>query len=159
MIRKEVFFKNSPFAELRACDGSARIRIYSYRYEFPEANNRDDSDWHMNYISLSINGVSAEIDEPIIEGRVLEYLLKELVRFKDLKASEVDFRFTEPSFSFTLSNKTLSDKNIVVTGEMIDFKLNSSIVNVKFEFKTDIKLIENFINGVKLILKEFPSRY
>lgn len=159
MSKKEDLFESSPFAELRASDGSARIRIYTYRYEFSEADNRDDADWQMNFISLSINGISAEIDEPIIEGRVLEYLLKEIVQFRDLKSSEVEFSFTEPEFSFNLSNKTLSDKNIVISGEMIDVKLNSSIANVKFEFKTDLKLIENFINGIKLILKEFPSRY
>lgn len=159
MGKKEDLFKNYPFAELRATDDSARIRIYTYRYEFPEADNKDDADWHMNYISLSINGVSAEVDEPIIEGRLLEFLLKEIICFRELKIPEVDFSFTEPEFGFTLSNETLSDNNITVSGEMISVKLDRSIANVQFEFRTDLKMIDNFISGIKVILKEFPSRY
>ena len=159
MAKKEEIYKSFPFAELKASDGSAKIRIYTYGYEFLKAKDKDDADWYMNYISLYINGVSAEIDEPIIEGRVLMYLLKEIIEFKVLKIYEVDFLFTEPEFGFTLSNKSLTGKNILVSGEMIDFKLNKSNVNVKFEFKTDLSLIENFINGIKRILLEFPPRY
>jgi hypothetical protein len=159
MSNSSVFYKDSPFAELKASDGSARIRIYTYSYEFPRADNRDDADWHMNYISLFINGVTAEINAPIIEGRVLQYLLKEINDFKELKISEVDFSFTEPEFSFTLSNESESDNNIVVSGELIDFKLKKSTVNVKFEFKTNLDMIENFIKGIKCILIEYPPRY
>ena len=77
MVHKKEVYKDYPFTELKASDGSARIRIYTYKYEFPLANNRDDADWHMNYITININGVTAEINKSIIEGRVLEYLLKE----------------------------------------------------------------------------------
>jgi hypothetical protein len=159
MIKKEDLYRDFPFAELRASDGSARIRIYTYKYQYPEANNKDDADWYMNYISLHINGVAAQIDEPIIEGRVLAFLLKEIIEFKDLKTKEVDFSFTEPEFSFDLFNKMLSDKNILVSGQMMDNKLDRSNVNIRFEFITDLSLIENFINGIELILKKFPSRY
>lgn len=160
MINHEELYKNSPYAELKSTDGSARIRIYTYRYEFPQATNRDDADWYMNHISLSINGVSAGVDEPVIEARVLECLLKEVEGFRNLSTSEVDFSFTERDICFTLTrDHKLSEKIIFVKGELIDSELDSSNVHIHFEFITDCILIDNFIFGIKQIQKEYPSRY
>lgn len=158
MLRREEVYKNSPYAELRASDSSARIRIYTYAYEFPNSNNGNDEDWHMNYILLSINGVSAEINEPIIEGHVLNRLLKEVERFRDSKVSEVDFSFIEPEFGFILYNNSKSVEKILVKGEMIDVKLNGSESHIHFKFKTDLNMIDIFIKGIKQILKEYPPR-
>ncbi|GFZ32961.1 hypothetical protein CSC2_34870 [Clostridium zeae] len=159
MVKKEEIYQNCPFAELKASDGSARIRICTYRYQFPEATNKWDADWYMNYILLNINGISAEIDKPIIEGRVLTHLLEELIKFKRNEISDIFSSFTEPEINFFLSNDLLIDKNILVSGELIEYKVNANKAKVKFEFKTNLALLEKFITGIQRILEMFPSRY
>lgn len=159
MLKKEEIYKDAPFAELKAIDDCASIRIYTYRYQYPEATNKWDGDWYMNYILLVINGVTAELDKPIIEGRVLVRLLEELIKFKKFEISDVFSSFTEPEFSFILSNDLLIDKSILVSGDLIEYKVNSNKVKVKFEFKTNIDLLEEFIIGIQRILEVFPSKY
>ncbi|GKU27493.1 WapI family immunity protein [Clostridium folliculivorans] len=159
MVKLEEKYRNSTCAELKASDGSAKIVIYTYGYQYPEATNKWDGDWYMNYILLVINGVTAEIDKPIIEGRVLTYLLNELTRFKKFEISDVFSSFTEPEFSFFLSNDLLIDKSILVSGELIEYKVNTNKVKVKFEFKTNLDLLEEFIIGIQQILQVFPSKY
>ncbi len=159
MERKEIFLKNSPFAELNASDGSARIRIYTYRYEIPNATNKDDADWHMNYITLFVNGVHAEIDDPIIDGKSLEKRLTDIIKLINLQSAEVDFSFMEPEFGFEIKNESLSTKDILIKGELIDAKLNGSDVHIHFEFKCDLQHIQSFADGIREILEKYPSRY
>lgn len=159
MKSQEEQYINSPYAELKASDISARIRIYTYAYEFPQATNRDDADWYMNLILLNVNGASAKVDEPIIEGRALECRLDKVMEFARVKTGKVDFSFTEPIFGFELYLDIASDIDIIVKGEMMDSKLNSSKVELKFEFKTDFNMLDKFIVGIKRILNEYPPRY
>lgn len=159
MVKREEKYMDAPFAELKSSDGSASIRIYTYRYQFPEATNKWDGDWYMNYILLVINGVIAEIDKPIIEGRVLTQLLQELIKFKKIEIIDVFSSFTEPEFSFCLSNDLLIDDSILVSGDLIEYKVNTNKVRVNFEFKTNLNLLEEFIIGIQRILEVFPSKY
>ncbi|MBK1812128.1 hypothetical protein JHL18_16010 [Clostridium sp. YIM B02505] len=159
MVKLEEIYRKSPFAELKASDGSSKIVIYTYGYQYPKATTKWDGDWYMNYILLVINGVTAELDKPIIEGRVLTNLLNELIRFKKFEIIDVFSSFTEPEFSFCLSNDLLIDKSILVSGELIEYKVNTNKVKIKFEFKTNLDLLEEFIIGIQRILAVFPSKY
>lgn len=158
MIRNQELYKNSPYAELKSCDSNARLRIYTYSYEFPNATNRDDADWYMNYISLSINNISAEVNAPVIEGRVLEILLREVEEFKLKKREDVDFYFTEPQLGFSISNKNNPHESMIVEGELINSSINNS-AHVNFTFNTNKELLDNFIKGIRETLLRFPPRY
>lgn len=150
---KEELLKEYPYAELGSSDGSARIRIYVYNYEFPDSKDAYDADWYMNYISLNLDGVSAAINEPVIEGRMFESLIYETKELAGLKTKELEFRFTEPVFSFTLHNTTMSINDIDVKGELV-----TKNARIGFDFKTDIEKVKRLIEGMERILKRYPSR-
>lgn len=153
MKNREEIYKHFPYAELESSDGKSRIRICTYSYEFPDTEIGSDADWQLNLISVDTQETKADLSEPVIEGTVLEFLLYETIEFAELKASELIFRFTEPDFSFIMRNENMAESCIEVKGEM--FKRDDHIY---FEFKTDLKSINIFINGIRRILERFPPR-
>lgn len=151
---KEELLKDYPYAELGSADRSARIKIYVYNYEFPDSKDSCDADWYMNYISVRLDGVTAKINEPVIEGRVLESLLTEAKAFVRMKTKELHFRFTEPVFIFSLHNKSCQKSGLHVTGSVI-----TKNTRLGFKFQTDMESVKHFIEGMECIIKEFPPRY
>ncbi len=147
-----------PFAELKSVDAKGRLRIYTYAYEYPNANDGGDSDWYMNYIDLTCHGFSATLDEPVLEGRVLEGWYKDLEDFIGLKRRYVELYATEPNLSFSIESD-LKNKNIHVKGDVINSKPNTYRSYLQFEFFTNLDYINRFKSGINTILEAFPPRY
>ncbi|MCI3919097.1 hypothetical protein MO973_02480 [Paenibacillus sp. TRM 82003] len=74
-------YRNSPCAELKSTDGKSRLRLYTYAYEYPHAEDGVDADWYKNYIELICHGFSVHIDVPALEGRVVERWCRDIPSF------------------------------------------------------------------------------
>ncbi|MBZ6487709.1 WapI family immunity protein [Priestia aryabhattai] len=148
------YFSNYPFAELSAQDGLSCLKICTYAYAYPEADNIHDADWHKNYLTFNIPAFKAEIDEVILEGRTIKYYLNELKKFSALKQKKVLFEPTEPYFGFTLTMN--GRKNVSVDG-FIQYPAGWG-TELKFEFETDLTYIDAFIQGLESILIQYPVK-
>jgi hypothetical protein len=147
------YFSKFPFAELRSQDGASCFKISTYSYAYPDADNEYDADWHRNYLLLTIPAFRAEIDEVILEGRLLSYYLDQLREFSALRKDKVEFEPTEPYFGLSLSLN--SRKKVLVNG-YVQYPVGIG-AKLEFEFETDLTYVDKFITGVESILKQYPA--
>ncbi|MBY6036686.1 hypothetical protein KUV80_08480 [Fictibacillus nanhaiensis] len=150
---KKDYYLDFPFAELKSQDGSFSLKIYSYDYAYPHAIHKFDRDWHKNHLILSMPAFKAEIDEVMFEGTLLEYFIEELVAFSALKKKEVNIKPTEPYFGLTFSVD--KRKKVNVNG-YVQYPVGWG-AELQFEIETDLTYVDEFIRGLKSILKNFPS--
>jgi hypothetical protein len=155
---KEALYRKFPYAELKSTDGKACLRIYTYAYEYPDADDGGDSDWYLNYIELSCYGFSVKIDEPVFEGRVLENWHKDIEAFQHSHKKHVELHATEPEISFTLTHDKIN-RNVHVKGDVINAKTNTYRSYLQFEFYVDNDSINSFNEGITELLRAFPPRY
>ena len=154
-MKAEEYFANFPCAELCSQDGTSRLRLCSYGYEFPDTTRGSDADWHRNYIALSLPGFRVEINEACLEGRLLTFVVNDLRAFSALRQTRVDFKPTEPYFGLSFSLAPM--KKVMVEGYVqypvgIGAKLN-------FAFETDLTYLDKFIEGLQAILAHFPVKH
>lgn len=149
------YFSKYPYAELNSQDGLFCFKICTYNYAYPNADNEHDADWHRNYLYLTIPAFRVEINEVMLEGRVLEYYLHEFEKFLALKKKEVIFEPTESYFGLTFSLKKFR-KKVNVNG-YVQYPVGHGS-ELQFEFETDLTYIEKFVNGLKEIIRHFPVK-
>lgn len=149
------YFSKHPFTELRSQDGKSKIKFCTYGYAFPDATNPYDADWHKNFLYIKLPSFQVKIDEIILEGRLLQYYQRELVKFSNLTINKVSLEPTESFFGLHLSFD--SRKNVVVTG-FAEYPLGEYGAMLEFNFLTDLTFIDKYILGILGILKKFPPR-
>lgn len=149
------YFKVHPYAELCSQDGKSKIKFCTYGYAFPEATNQYDADWHKNFLYITLPSFRVEIDEIILEGRLLQYYLQKLKEFSKLEIDKVVLDPTEPLFELTLVLK--SKGNVEVSG-YARYPLGEYESTLGFSFLTDLTYVDRFILGIKSILNSFPPR-
>ncbi|MFX3631262.1 MAG: hypothetical protein ACE3L7_00355 [Candidatus Pristimantibacillus sp.] len=154
----ETIYKNFPYAELKSIDGTASLKIYTYAYQYPDDNDGTDSDWYMNYIDLTCHGFTAKLNEPVLNGKVLENWYKETEAFFNSNQKRVQLYATEPNLSFSLELDE-NTKSILVKGDVHNAKPIIYRSYLQFEFFTDYDSMKLFNIGLKEILQAFPPRY
>jgi hypothetical protein len=152
-LASEYFF-TFPFAEIRSDDGTSSLKICTYSYAYPDADNEYDADWHRNFLLCTLPSFRAEIDEVILDGHTLNHYLGQLREFVDLKRSIVEFEPTEPYFDLNFSLD--SRKKVLVKG-VVQYPVGWG-AELSFEFETDLSHVEHFISGIESILREFPAK-
>jgi hypothetical protein len=148
------YFSTFPSAEIRSADGGSSLKICTYSYAYPVADNEWDADWHRNYLQFVAPSFRAEIDEVILNGHELNAYLHELREFSALKRLTIDFEPMEPYFelSFALDSR----KKVIVHGN-VQYPAGYG-TKLEFEFETDLTYVDRFANGIESILKDFPPR-
>lgn len=154
MNRAAEYFSKFPFAELRSDDGRSSLKICTYNYAYPNAEDEYDADWHRNYLLCSLPSFRAEIDEIILDGHILNYYVEKLREFVALKLSSVEFSPTEPYFELDLILD--SRKKVLVKG-VVQYPAGWG-AELSFEFETDLTHVDYFVNGLESILREFPAK-
>ncbi len=148
------YFSRFPFAEIRSQDRKSRLKLCSYGYGYPEEKTGSDADWHRNYLTLTLPGFRAEIDEVILDGRGLAVLLGELREFSRLQRDKIEFEALEPYFGLSFQFNPI--KNVIVSG-YVQYPVGYG-PKLSFEFETDLTYVDKFTEGIQEILKEFPPR-
>ncbi|WP_100371835.1 WapI family immunity protein [Bacillus sp. FJAT-45037] len=147
-------FRDYPYAELNSQDDLYCFKICTYNYAYPKADNRSDADWHRNYLYFTLPGFRVEVNEIILEGQFVQFIIKELEQFSLQKKENVVIEPTEPFFGFTLS---LRGPNKVNVEGYIQYPVGQG-TELIFEFETDLKNVNKFLTGLKAIEREYPSR-
>ncbi|WP_066172566.1 WapI family immunity protein [Bacillus marinisedimentorum] len=130
------------------------FKICTYDFAYPDADNSDDADWHRNYLTFTAPGFKAEVDEVILEGTIIQYYLGELRSFSSLEKDEVIFEPTEPYFELTI--RFLSKKKDVGIEGYVQSPVGTG-PKLEFDFETDLTFVDEFIEGLELILAGFPA--
>lgn len=147
----DINFANYPTAELSSQDGTHCLRLATYSFAYPDADDPFDRDWHRNLFSLTLPAFTASIDDIMIEGTETMAFLKGLQSFLSKKQKEVSFAPTEPYLEL---NFELKRKIILVTGA-VQFPAGCG-ARLDFEFETDMDKTEWFATGLENILQQFP---
>ncbi|WP_017378793.1 hypothetical protein [Paenisporosarcina sp. TG-14] len=77
--------KDYPYAKLTSQDRLFHFKICFYYYTYPEPEDEHDADWHITYLYLTIPAFKAEINDVMLEGKLIEYFIREFEKFLDLK--------------------------------------------------------------------------
>ena len=148
------YFSEFPFAEIRSDDGASSLKICTYSYAYPSADNPHDANWYRNILVCVLPAFKAEIEEVILDGLILSHFLGELHDFITLKKSSVKFEPTEPYFDLELSFN--SRKNVIVKGS-VQYPAGWG-AELRFELDTNLTYVERFYKELESTLKEFPVR-
>jgi len=109
----------------------------------------------MSYLLLTLPSFRHEINEAIYVGNHIVWCIKELHKFLDCEIKKVSFEPYEPYFGINLSLK--ARKRVIVKG----FAGNPDIRNgpkLKYEFESDISIIDKFTKGLESIIAKYPTR-
>ncbi|MGG4470702.1 hypothetical protein ABER68_21950 [Paenibacillus alvei] len=151
---KDNYFLLFPSAELRSQDGMSSFKICSYDYAYPDADNQYDLDWHKNCLIVTVSGFKAEINEVILEGRLINHYIHELHSFSNHHKKKIIFEPLEPYFELTF--KLNRRKKVDING-CVRYPMDSGTL-LQFDFETDLTYVDAFIKGLESILAKFPSK-
>ncbi|TRZ39771.1 hypothetical protein CEQ21_02150 [Niallia circulans] len=148
------YFLEFPYAELRSQDGKSYFKICSYANAYSDADNINDLDWHRNFMILHIPGFKAELNEVILEGRLIKFYIQELKSFSAIKKKTVIFEASEPFFELTF---TLDARKKVEIAGVVQIPVGTGN-KLQFSYETDLTYVDLFIKGLEDILVKFPVK-
>ena len=143
-----------PYAEIRSQDGLSHFKIYTYGYAFPLHEAGYDSDWQKNYLYLTIPAFKAEVDDVMLQGKLMKSYLAALEKFSKLEIEEAIFEPLEQNFRLIFLLNTF--KKVIVKG-YIQYPVGWG-AELIFEFETDLTYVDTFLGGIKNILYHYPPR-
>ena len=144
----------NPVAELSSDNGSFRLRIETYAYEYPQITSGNDADWTRIKLSLKAGAFRCAFDEACMRGGGPAIFLENLKSFSAQKINEVEFEPLDNYFRLKFSFN--GRKNVRVSG-LLQHPLGEGYT-LEFDIETNLTYIDQFISGLCYTLERFPPR-
>ncbi|MCT4782725.1 MULTISPECIES: WapI family immunity protein [Exiguobacterium] len=144
-------------AKLASRDGATDISIESYSYAYEEAQNIHDLAWHRNWVGFHAPEHRITFDDIMLDSLLVAHYIPVFESFLVGNVQRIEFEPTEPYVCLTLTRRGGAGDEVDVRGHL-EHPLGEETEELDFAFETSVAEVEQFLQGLREIAREFPVR-
>lgn len=143
--------------KLASRDGLIDLSIESYAYAYPDADNIHDAAWHRNWVGFHAPEHRITFDDIMLDSLLVTHYIPVFESFVAGDVQEIVFAPTEPFVNLTLTKRDADGDEVDVRGHL-EHPIGGETEELDFTFETSVLKVEQFLQGLREMLREFPVR-
>lgn len=143
--------------KLASRDGLIDLSIESYAYAYPDADNIYDAAWHRNWVGFHTPDQRITFDDIMLDSLLVAHYIPLFESFVAGDVQEIVFAPTEPFISLTVTRRDADGDEVDVRGHL-EHPSGGETAELDFAFETSVLKVEQFLQGLREMLSEFPVR-